>query len=140
MDLNHLNLRVRDPVACRAFYERFFGFRFAFEADGGPFMAGSPTRRRSTCGRTRTSPATTLSPASTRRSGPWPCTSASCATGSTRGCTRGGSFASNDSARIPAALDAVDAWLEAIAADTCPGTPAQKAPAAAGPRTATTTR
>jgi catechol 2,3-dioxygenase-like lactoylglutathione lyase family enzyme len=38
MDLNHLNLRVRDPAACRAFYERFFGFRFAFEADGGPFL------------------------------------------------------------------------------------------------------
>ncbi len=38
MDLNHLNLRVRDPAACRDFYERHFGFRLAFEADGGYFM------------------------------------------------------------------------------------------------------
>ena len=38
MDLNHLNLRVRDPVACRDFYERHFGFRPAFEADGGYFL------------------------------------------------------------------------------------------------------
>ena len=37
-DLNHLNLRVRDADACRAFYEKHFGFRFAFEADGGPFL------------------------------------------------------------------------------------------------------
>lgn len=38
MDLNHLNLRVRDVAACRDFYERHFGFRPAFEADGGQFM------------------------------------------------------------------------------------------------------
>ena len=38
MDLNHLNLRVRDAVACRDFYERHFGFRPAFEAEGGFFM------------------------------------------------------------------------------------------------------
>jgi catechol 2,3-dioxygenase-like lactoylglutathione lyase family enzyme len=36
--LDHLNLRVRDIDACRAFYERHFGFRFAFEADGGYFL------------------------------------------------------------------------------------------------------
>jgi catechol 2,3-dioxygenase-like lactoylglutathione lyase family enzyme len=35
MNLTHLNLRVRDPVACRTFYEERFGFRLAFEADGG---------------------------------------------------------------------------------------------------------
>lgn len=38
MDLNHLNLRVRDPVACRGFYEAYFGFRLTFEADGGYFV------------------------------------------------------------------------------------------------------
>jgi catechol 2,3-dioxygenase-like lactoylglutathione lyase family enzyme len=38
MDLNHLNLRVRDAVVCRAFYERHFGFRLAFEADDGFFV------------------------------------------------------------------------------------------------------
>jgi catechol 2,3-dioxygenase-like lactoylglutathione lyase family enzyme len=38
VDLNHLNLRVRDPAACRAFYETYFGFRPAFEADGGYFV------------------------------------------------------------------------------------------------------
>ena len=38
MDLNHLNLRVRDAVACRDFYVRHFGFRPAFEADGGYFV------------------------------------------------------------------------------------------------------
>ena len=38
MDLNHLNLRVRDAVACRDFYETHFGFRPAFEADGGFFV------------------------------------------------------------------------------------------------------
>jgi catechol 2,3-dioxygenase-like lactoylglutathione lyase family enzyme len=38
MDLNHLNLRVREPAACREFYERFFGFRLAFEAEGGFFL------------------------------------------------------------------------------------------------------
>ena len=38
MDLNHLNLRVRDAAACRDFYETYFGFRSAFEADGGYFV------------------------------------------------------------------------------------------------------
>ena len=35
MDLNHLNLRVRDPEACRAFYERHFAFGSASAAEGG---------------------------------------------------------------------------------------------------------
>ena len=38
MRLRHLNLRVRDAAACREFYERHFGFRPAFEADGGWFL------------------------------------------------------------------------------------------------------
>ncbi len=38
MDLNHLNLRVRDPAACRDFYQRHFAFRPAFEAEGGYFV------------------------------------------------------------------------------------------------------
>jgi catechol 2,3-dioxygenase-like lactoylglutathione lyase family enzyme len=38
MDLNHLNLRVRNAQACRVFYETHFGFRLAFEADGGYFL------------------------------------------------------------------------------------------------------
>jgi catechol 2,3-dioxygenase-like lactoylglutathione lyase family enzyme len=38
VDLNHLNLRVRDAQACRGFYETHFGFRLAFEADGGYFL------------------------------------------------------------------------------------------------------
>ena len=38
MDLNHLNLRVRDAAACRDFYQAHFGFRPAFEADGGYFI------------------------------------------------------------------------------------------------------
>jgi catechol 2,3-dioxygenase-like lactoylglutathione lyase family enzyme len=38
MDLNHLNLRVREPARCRDFYQRHFGFRPAFEAEGGYFM------------------------------------------------------------------------------------------------------
>ena len=38
MDLNHLNLRVRDAAACRDFYQGHFGFRPAFEADGGYFV------------------------------------------------------------------------------------------------------
>lgn len=38
MNLDHLNLRVRDPAACRDFYERHFGFHPAFEADGGFFV------------------------------------------------------------------------------------------------------
>jgi len=38
MRLSHLNLRVRDAGACRAFYEDHFGFRLAFEADGGFFL------------------------------------------------------------------------------------------------------
>lgn len=38
MDLNHLDLRVRDAAACRDFYESHFGFRLAFEADWGYFV------------------------------------------------------------------------------------------------------
>lgn len=38
MDLNHLNLRVRDAAACRDFYQAHFGFEPAFEADGGFFI------------------------------------------------------------------------------------------------------
>src|SRR4051794_35477442 len=38
MDLDHLNLRVRDAVACRDFYVEHYGFRPAFEADGGYFV------------------------------------------------------------------------------------------------------
>jgi catechol 2,3-dioxygenase-like lactoylglutathione lyase family enzyme len=38
VDLNHLNLRVRDAAACRDFYQAYFGFRPAFEADGGYFV------------------------------------------------------------------------------------------------------
>lgn len=38
MDLNHLNLRVRDAVMCRDFYMQHFGFEPAFEADGGFFV------------------------------------------------------------------------------------------------------
>lgn len=38
MDLNHLNLPVRNAAACRDFYERHFGFRPAFEAEGGYFV------------------------------------------------------------------------------------------------------
>jgi catechol 2,3-dioxygenase-like lactoylglutathione lyase family enzyme len=38
MDLNHLNLRVRDAAACRDFYVRHFGFRPAFAAEGGHFV------------------------------------------------------------------------------------------------------
>ena len=38
MRLRHLNLRVRDAAACREFYERQFGFRLAFEAEGGWFL------------------------------------------------------------------------------------------------------
>src|SRR3954469_10383287 len=38
MDLNHLNLRVVDAAACRDVYQRHFGFRPAFEADGGYFV------------------------------------------------------------------------------------------------------
>lgn len=38
MDLDHLNLRVRDASACRDFYVDHFGFRPAFEADGGYFV------------------------------------------------------------------------------------------------------
>jgi catechol 2,3-dioxygenase-like lactoylglutathione lyase family enzyme len=33
-----MNLRVRDAVACRDFYEHHFGFKPAFEADGGYFV------------------------------------------------------------------------------------------------------
>lgn len=38
MDLNHLNLRVRDAIACRDFYVTHFDFEPAFEADGGFFI------------------------------------------------------------------------------------------------------
>ena len=38
MDLNHLNLRVRDAEACRDFYQLHFAFEPAFEADGGYFI------------------------------------------------------------------------------------------------------
>jgi catechol 2,3-dioxygenase-like lactoylglutathione lyase family enzyme len=38
VDLNHLNLRVRDVDACTAFYRRHFRFRPAFEAEGGQFL------------------------------------------------------------------------------------------------------
>ena len=38
MDLNHMNLRVRDAGACRDFYQRHFGFRPAFDSDGGFFV------------------------------------------------------------------------------------------------------
>jgi catechol 2,3-dioxygenase-like lactoylglutathione lyase family enzyme len=38
MDLNHLNLRVRDAEACRDFYQEHFEFHPAFEADGGYFV------------------------------------------------------------------------------------------------------
>ncbi len=33
-----MNLRVRDAAACRDFYQQHFGFRPAFEADGGYFI------------------------------------------------------------------------------------------------------
>jgi catechol 2,3-dioxygenase-like lactoylglutathione lyase family enzyme len=38
VDLNHLNLRVADPGACRSFYVAHFAFHDAFEADGGYFV------------------------------------------------------------------------------------------------------
>ena len=38
VNLSHLNLRVRDPVAVRDFYQRHFGFRPAFESEGGYFL------------------------------------------------------------------------------------------------------
>ena len=38
VNLNHLNLRVADPAACRDFYVRHLGFRPAFEAEGGIFL------------------------------------------------------------------------------------------------------
>ena len=38
MDLNHLNLRVRDAEACRDFYIEHFGFKPAFEEGGGFFV------------------------------------------------------------------------------------------------------
>ena len=40
MKLNHLNLRVVDPDACRDFYCAHFGFRPEFEAEGGYFLRG----------------------------------------------------------------------------------------------------
>lgn len=36
--VGHLNLRVRDAVACQAFYERWFGFRLAFHDGDAPFL------------------------------------------------------------------------------------------------------
>lgn len=36
--LDHLNLRVADAAACRDFYCTHFGFRPAFEAEGGYFV------------------------------------------------------------------------------------------------------
>ncbi len=38
VNLNHLNLRVRDAAVCRNFYSQHFGFSPAFEADGGYFI------------------------------------------------------------------------------------------------------
>jgi len=38
VNLNHLNLRVRDAAVCRDFYETHFGFAPAFESDGGFFI------------------------------------------------------------------------------------------------------
>lgn len=38
MRLDHLNLRVRDARACRAFYEEHLGFELAFEAEDGYFL------------------------------------------------------------------------------------------------------
>jgi catechol 2,3-dioxygenase-like lactoylglutathione lyase family enzyme len=38
MDLDHLNLRVRDAVACRDFYVEHYGFRPSFETDEGYFI------------------------------------------------------------------------------------------------------
>ena len=38
MDLDHLNLRVRDAAACRDFYVEHFAFEPAFEAEGGYFI------------------------------------------------------------------------------------------------------
>lgn len=38
MNLDHLNLQVNDPAACRAFYEEWFDFTHAFDADGGHFL------------------------------------------------------------------------------------------------------
>ncbi len=40
MELNHLNLRVRDAVACRDFYVEHFSFVPEFEAEGGYFLRG----------------------------------------------------------------------------------------------------
>jgi len=38
VDLNHVNLRVRDAEACRDFYIQHFGFKPAFEEGGGFFV------------------------------------------------------------------------------------------------------
>jgi catechol 2,3-dioxygenase-like lactoylglutathione lyase family enzyme len=38
VNLDHLNLRVRDADTCRAFYERHFGFRLPFGSEGGWFL------------------------------------------------------------------------------------------------------
>lgn len=40
MRLNHLNLRVGDPGACRDWYCTHFGFRHEFDAEGGHFLRG----------------------------------------------------------------------------------------------------
>jgi hypothetical protein len=40
MDLNDLNLRVRDPAASRPVYERHFGFRLTSAAEDGYFEFG----------------------------------------------------------------------------------------------------
>jgi len=42
VNIDHLNLRVHDAAACRAFYEAHFGFRLAFEADDGFLLALVP--------------------------------------------------------------------------------------------------
>jgi catechol 2,3-dioxygenase-like lactoylglutathione lyase family enzyme len=39
--LGHLNLRVVDVEACRAFYCAHFGFQSEFEAEGGHFLRGA---------------------------------------------------------------------------------------------------
>ena len=38
VDLNHLNLRVADPLRSRVFYEQWFGFREKFSEDGAVFL------------------------------------------------------------------------------------------------------
>jgi len=38
MKLDHLHLHARDLDACRAFYERWFGFRKAWDEEGKAFL------------------------------------------------------------------------------------------------------